>query len=322
MREEYAEIRQGGQPGTEKLLEPPKLEVERLHVLKGVLERLVTTLAERFREYCNVPSSFFVNQLESGNSWDVLESYEDSIAGIYYCRQWDSRIVLGLDRRFIFSLIDAAFGGDGSMPPFESDRPFTSLEARLARSVFSIVVPELETLLNPITPVELDLEKIETKLDFQILGQTDIPVIAVQVLFQILDNGGRMFMIIPQSALYPIRKLLERQRALDGTSVDPEWQKKMQDGLASSTMILKGVLEGPEMTLGEIAALEPGQILRLNADPKSLIALECQEERIFWCKLAQSKSKFALVIEHPIDKKKELVADLIAPPTTRQAQNS
>ncbi len=322
MREEYAEIRQGGQPGTEKLLEPPKLEVERLHVLKGVLERLVTTLAERFREYCNVPSSFFVNQLESGNSWDVLESYEDSIAGIYYCRQWDSRIVIGLDRRFIFSLIDAAFGGDGSMPPFESDRPFTSLEARLARSVFSIVVPELETLLNPITPVELDLEKIETKLDFQILGQTDIPVIAVQVLFQILDNGGRMFMIIPQSALYPIRKLLERQRALDGTSVDPEWQKKMQDGLASSTMMLKGVLEGPEMTLGEIAALEPGQILRLNADPKSLIALECQEERIFWCKLAQSKSKFALVVEQAIDKKKELVADLIAPPTTRQSQNS
>lgn len=313
MREEYAEIRHsGGQPGTDKLLEPPKLEVERLHVLKGVLERLVTTLAERFRDYCNVPSSFFVNQVESGNSWDVLESYEDSIAGIYYCRQWDSKIVIGLDRRFIFSLIDAAFGGDGSMPPFEADRPFTSLEARLARSVFSIVVPELEDLLNPITPVNLDLEKLETKLDFQILGQTDVPVIAVQVLFQILDNGGRMFMIIPQAALYPIRKLLERSRALDGTSVDPEWQKKMQDGLASSTMLLKGVLEGPEMTLGEIAALEPGQILRLDADTKSLIALECQDERIFWCRLAQSKSQFALVVEQPIDRQKELVADLIS----------
>ncbi len=111
MREEHVEIREsGGQPATEKLLEPPKLEVERLHVLKGVLERLVTTLAERFRDYCNVPSSFFVNQMESGNAWDVLESYEDSIAGIYYSRQWDSKIVIGLDRRFIFSLIDAAFG--------------------------------------------------------------------------------------------------------------------------------------------------------------------------------------------------------------------
>jgi flagellar motor switch protein FliM len=313
MREEYAEIREsGGQPGTDRLLEPPKLEVERLHVLKGVLERLVTTLSERFREYCNVPSSFFVNQMESGNSWDVLESYEDSIAGIYYCRQWDSKIVIGLDRRFIFSLIDAAFGGDGSMPPFESDRPFTSLEARLARSVFNIVIPELEDLLTPITPVNLDLEKLETKLDFQILGQTEVPVISVQILFQILDNGGRMFMIIPQSALYPIRKQLERQRALDGTSVDPEWQKKMQDGLASSTMLLKGVLEGPELTLEQIAALEPGQILRLDADTKSMIALECQDESIFWCRLAQSKSQFALVVEQPIDRQKELVADLVS----------
>jgi flagellar motor switch protein FliM len=318
MREEYAEIREsGGQPGTDKLLEPPKLEVERLHVLKGVLERLVTTLAERFRDYCNVPSSFFVNQIESGNSWDVLESYEDSIAGVYYCRQWDSKVVFGLDRRFIFSLIDAAFGGDGSMPAFESDRPFTSLEARLARSVFSLVIPEFEELLTPITPVDFDIEKLETKLDFQILGQTDVPVIAIQILFQILDNGGRMFMIIPQSALYPIRKLLERTRALDGTNVDPEWQKKMQDGLASSTMLLKGVLEGPDMTLNDIAALEPGQILRLDADTKSLIALECQDERIFLCRLAQSKSQFALVIEQPIDRQKELVADLISSSPSR-----
>lgn len=313
MREEYADIREsGGQPATDKLLEPPKIEVERLHVLKGVLERLVTTLAERFREYSNVPSSFFVNQIESGNSWDVLESYDDSIAGLYYSRQWDSKVVVGLDRRFVFSLIDASFGGDGTMPPFESDRPFTSLESRLARSVFSTIIKEFEDLLRPITPVSFEMEKLETKLDFQVLGQTDIPVIAVQVLFQILDNGGRMFMIIPQAALHPIRKLLERTRALDGTSVDPDWQKKMQDGLASSDMLLMGVLEGPEMTLDQIAALEPGQILRLNADTKSLIALECEDERIFLCRLAQSKSQFALVVEQPIDREKELVADLIS----------
>jgi flagellar motor switch protein FliM len=183
--------------------------------------------------------------------------------------------------------------------------------------VFSIVISELEDLLNPITPVNLDLEKLETKLDFQILGQTDIPVIAVQILFQILDNGGRMFMIIPQGALYPIRKHLERTRALDGTTVDPEWQKKMQDGLASSHMLLEGVLEGPDMTLDQIATLEPGQILRLNADTKSLIPLECQNERIFLCRLAQSKGQFALVVEQPVDREKELVADLISNSQTR-----
>jgi flagellar motor switch protein FliM len=310
MSNEMMEI--AAQPGTDRLLEPPKLEVERLHVLKGVLERLVTTCAERFREYCNVPSSFFVNQIETGNSWDVLESYEDSIAAIYYSREWDAKVVLGLDRRFIFSLTDAAFGGDGSMPPFESDRPFTSLECRLARSVFNIVIPEFEDLLQPITSVTFDFEKLETKLDFQILGQTDIPVVVIQILFQILDNGGRMFMIIPQSALYPIRKLLERSRALEGHHVDPDWQKRMQDGIASANMVLHGTLEAPTMTLDAIAALEPGQIIRLEADTKSLIALECQDERLFLCKLAQSKKHFALVVEQQVDKHKEFVTDLIS----------
>jgi len=82
-------------------------------------------------------------------------------------------------------------------------------------------------------------------------------------------------------------------------------------------MLLKGVLEGPQMTLDQLAALEPGQILRLNADTKSLIALECQDERIFLCRLAQSKSQFALVVEQAVDPQKELVADLISGSQTR-----
>ncbi len=53
----------------------------------------------------------------------------------------------------------------------------------------------------------------------------------------------------------------------------------------------------------------------MTEDTKSLIALECQDERIFMCRLAQSKSQFALVIEQQIDKQKELVTDLITPRT-------
>ena len=108
-----------------------------MHLLKGVLERLVTTCAERFREYCNVPSSFFVNQIETGNSWDVLELYEDSIAAIYYSREWDSKIVLGLDRRFVFSAHRRSLRRRRQHASLRSDRPFTSLKAAW-RAAYSI----------------------------------------------------------------------------------------------------------------------------------------------------------------------------------------
>jgi flagellar motor switch protein FliM len=77
-------------------------------------------------------------------------------------------------------------------------------------------------------------------------------------------------------------------------------------------MVLHGTLEAPSMTLDDIAALEPGQIIRLEADTRSLIALECQDERLFMCKLAQSKKHFALVVESQVDKHKEFVTDLIS----------
>ena len=298
-------------PGTEKLLETPKLALDRLPVLTSILERLVATCAESFRDVCTIPASFFVNQLEAGNSWDVLESYEDSIAGIYYARAWGAQILIGLDRRFVFSLIDAAFGSDGSTPPFESDRPFTSLETRLAKTVFNIVIPAFEELLQPISAVTFELEKVESKLDFQILGQSEIPVVVVQILFQILDNGGRMFMIIPQSALHPIRKRLERARSFETSTVDPEWALKMQDGIVSADVTLTGVFDGPELTLENLSELEVGQIIRLDYDAQSLVALECEGERLFWCRLAQSKSYFTMVVDAQIDRQKEFVSALI-----------
>jgi flagellar motor switch protein FliM len=304
-------------PGTEKLLETPKLALDRLPLLTSILERLVAYCAESFRDLCLIPASFFVNQLEAGNSWDVLETYEDSIAGIYYARQWDANVIIGLDRRFIYSLTDAAFGGDGSNPPFESDRPFTSLEARLSKTVFEIVVPAFEELLHPITPVSFELEKIESKLDFQIMGQTEIPVVVVQILFQILDNGGRLFMIIPQQALHPVRKRLERARAFDIGGNDPDWTSKLQNEIVTADVKLQSVLEAPELSLDDLASLQPGQIIRLACDAQTPVALECEGEKIFWCKLAQSKGYFSMVIDTPIDKEQEFLSGLLPTKKTR-----
>lgn len=298
-------------PGTEKLLETPKLALDRLPVLNSILERLVATCAESFRELCAVPATFFVNQLEAGNSWDVLETYEDSIAGVYFAPEWDAQILIGLDRRFIFSMINAAFGGDGSMPPFETDRPFTSLETRLAKTVFNIAMPTFQDLLQSVTPVTFELEKVETKLDFQLLGQTEIPVIVIQILFQVMDNGGRMFMIIPRSALHPIRKRLERARSFDASHIDPVWARKMQEGIVGAEVTLQATFKGPQLTLDDLACLHVGQIIRLNADTQSLVTFECEGERIFLCRLAQSKGYFTMIVEFAIDRRQEFMTDLI-----------
>lgn len=295
----------------DRLLETPKLSVERLPVLPLVFERFGSVCAEGLRQLCPSPASFFVNQIESSTSWDVLETYEDSVAVIFYSPEWDCRIVIGLDRRCIFSLMEAMYGGDGREMPFEGERPFSTLETRASKAVAEIAAHALQAAFQPGIVTSFKFERLETRIDFSLLGQRNIPIISAQLLFQVLDQGGRMYFLIPQSALHPLREQLMRELPPESVK-DPRWIQHMQSGVAKTEVQVQASLEGREATLMELANMKPGQVIALTSTTRSLIALECGDERLFWCKLGQANGYLSLVVEEAIDKKEEFMGDILA----------
>ncbi len=299
----------------EKLLETPKLAVDRLPVLPLIFERFGTACTEGLRELCAEPTTFFINQIESTNSWDVLESYEDSVASIFYSPEWDCRILIGLDRRCIFSLMEAMYGGDGKEMPYEGDRPFSTLETRVARTGAEIAARSLQNAFLPGISTSFTFERVETRIDFSLLGQRNIPVIVGQILFQVLDQGGRIYILIPQSALHPLREKLTRELPPEAQVKDPRWISGLQNGVAKSEVTVHAALEGREATLAELTQLKVGQVLALNSTTRSLIALECEDQRLFWCKLGQANGSLSLVVEEAIDEKDEFMGDILASAT-------
>lgn len=295
----------------EKLLETPKLAVDRLPVLPLIFERFGAACTEGLRQLCSAPTTFFVNQIESSNSWDVLESYEDSIAVIFYSREWDCRVVIGFDRRCVFSLMEAMYGGDGKELPFEGDRPFSTLETRVTKAASEIAAQALQAAFLPGIATSFTFERLETRIDFSLLGQRNIPVIVSQVLFQVLDQGGRMYFLIPQAALHPLREKLTRELPPEAAIKDPRWIQHMQNGVAKTEIKVQAVLEGCQTTLLDLAKLQPGQVMALDSTTRSLIALECGEERLFLCKLGQVHGNLSLVVEEAIDKKEEFIGDIL-----------
>lgn len=307
------------EPAAHILLQRPKLQIDRLPVLQSIFERLAQSLTEGFRQICVPPVTFFLNQVENKYSWDVLETYEDSIAAIIHCREWDSPLLIGVDRRFVFSLVEAAVGGDGSELPFESDRPFSTFELQLAQKVLEMAANNLQASFSKVVPTTFKVEKVESKLEFSALGPRNIPSVVTQLLFQVIDQGGRMFVLIPQSALYNMRSKLGQERAFTSSSgADPGWARKMQSGVAKTEVTLSAVLEGRSMTLAEIADLKPGQVLALNSTPASLIALQSGPEQIFWCKLGQSDGYFTVVVEQPVIQKEESLEDILIGTTKKR----
>ncbi len=295
----------------EALLEPPKLAIDKLPVLHTIFERVATLCSEKLRPFCTAPTTFFVNQVKTDNAWDVLENYEDAIAATFYVPEWDSSILIGVDRKFVFSLIEACYGSDGTEKPYESDRPFSNFEARFMKHVLLAAAGALEACFETVTQVSFKLDRLETSIEFTILGPTDFPVVTAQILFQVMDGGGRMFALIPQSALYPIRKKLAREHQPVSQSNDPRWAQRMQRGISQTEIALEAVLETRTMTLGEIKGLHVGQLIQLRAHTRDLIAIQSGGERLFRAKLAQSNGKFLFIIETIENTKDSLIGNLL-----------
>lgn len=283
----------------ERLRAISKLSVDKLPVLNTIVERMANGCVDNFRDYCSPVFSAFVNQIVTGDSWDLLEALSDSIAGIFYCREWDARIVIGLERRLVFAIMEAMFGGEGTEPPFESTRPFTALETRVGRVICEFTAKSLEKAFSGISEITLDPERFETALEFTTLGQTSMMMVHAAVLFQVLDQGGLMHVLIPQNSLNPIRQKLERERRAQPVSADPRWTSALQSRISIAEVKVSAFLEGKELQLSELVKLKPGATIELEGSGHNIV-LECEGDKLFRGHLGQSQGNFTITIDAPI----------------------
>lgn len=299
-------------PNAEKLLQTPELSMDKLPVLHNIFDRLAPACAEMMRHICAVPVSFFLNQANTGSSWDVLEAYDDSIAVVFFIPEWETRILIGVDRRFIFSLIEAMFGGDMSEAQFVASRPFTPLEARIGRMVCEMAASALQasfTQIAPITPVP---ERTETALDFTVLGQSNFPAVTAQLLFQVLEGGGRLFLLMPQAPFYTMRQKLEHDRPINMGIADQSWSVTMQSQMASTEVQLDAVLKGDDVTLFDLAQIKPGKVLSIRPEQINPVILECNGERLYVCKLGQSGGVYTLELTDHFKPEREFLGDVLS----------
>ena len=274
---------------------------------------MAVTCVERFRDYCSPAFTAFVNQVASGDSWDLLEARADSIAVIFYCREWDARILLGLERRLVFAIIEAMFGGDGSELPFDGTRPFTALETRIGRLVCEFAAKALEASFGKVCEISLAYERTETALEFTTLGQGSMIMIEAKILFQVLDQGGVLFVLIPQNTMNPIRQKLERERRPVPSSYDPRWTSALTRRVSKAEVILCAMIEGKNIELDDILRLEAGKTIELSGTDQNII-LECEGDRLFRGRLGQSRGHFTITVDAPLNE--DLFLEILDGPLT------
>ncbi|WP_425104807.1 flagellar motor switch protein FliM [Ancylobacter sp.] len=294
------------------LLDAAGLSLDKLPMLHVIFDRMATLCAESLRQLASSQAYYSLSQVESGRIGDVLDSYEGmAIVGVFHSPEWDSHVIVGFDRDFVFSMVEVLFGADGSEPPVDDERSFSNIELRIAIALFEQVAKALQGSFALVSQVSFKFQRQETRMDFAVVGRRNNLAICAKFLLQALNRGGEMFVLIPQGALTPLRQQLASTTAGESSPRDPIWTKHIRGEVQRTEVRLRAVLEEREITLGDAAQLEVGQILPLQATPRSRVKLESVEQPLFWCSLGQAEGSYVLRIEEAVDLDQEFIDDIL-----------
>jgi len=295
------------------LIDAAGLSLDRLPMLHVIFDRFATACADSMRGLAASQSYYSLSHCESGRVGDILEEYEaNAIAAVYQAPEWDTHIIIGFDRDFIFTLVEVLLGADGSEPPIDEERPFSNIEMKLSKTLFDMMSSLFANAFSIVSNVTFRFERLETRMDFAVIGRHNNHAVASKFLLQAINRGGEMFIIIPQSALTPIRQQLSRVPTGDATVRDPRWVKQLETEVQRTEVKIQAVLEQRPLTLQELANLVPGQVLELQANPRTKIKLEANEQPLFLCRLGQADGRYNLRIEDICDAEKDLENDVLA----------
>ncbi|WP_394706374.1 flagellar motor switch protein FliM [Breoghania sp.] len=298
---------------TDRLLDAAGISVERLPMLPVVFDRMARLFADSMRQKSTSPSYVSVSYIDNERIGDVLDEYEsNALVAVYYSREWDSRILIGFDRDYIFTLADVLFGSDGTEPPIDDERNFSNIETRIARGIFEEAAKALQESFKPIAATKLKLERIESRMDFAILGRRNNPAVVARLLVQAIGRGGEVFVIMPHSTLNPLRQRLSQVISGEMTNRDKEWTHHFQSEIQRTEVKLQAIMEERQMTLGEIVDFQVGQLIELQATPRSPVQLECNKQPIFTCRLGRLDGAYTLQVEDLIYQNEDLLDDLLS----------
>lgn len=297
---------------SDHLLDAAGISVDRLPMLNVIFDRMATHCADNLRTLSASPSYFSLSMVRNGRLGDILEEYENrAVAAVFNAPEWDARILIGLDRDFIFTMVEVLFGADGTEPPLDEERSFSNVEVRVAQVLFERIGRALQSSFAATSEATFKLERIETRMDFAVVGRRNNMAVCANILLQALNRGGEMFVVIPHSALNPLRQSLSQVMSGENTTMDPNWSRQMHTEIERTEVELKAVLEEHELTLGEVGDFKIGQVIELSATPRTLARLECNDQLLFWCEIGQLDGHYSLRIKDQVDQKQEFIDDIL-----------
>lgn len=245
---------------------PDLLSREQARSLRTLHEGFAQVLAKR------LSTEFLTNVSATVVSIDHLTYAEflvllpsPTVLAVLEVPELDGAVALELNPNVAFAFVDRLLGGEGK--PIGRVRALTSIEQGLMQRVLHKCCHELSAVWAPVKRLEFQLQSLEANPELaRVVGPNEM-VVLISLELRMNDVSGMMNLCLPyvvmESAIQGLGQGGVSQRNPNERGGGA--RKTLERNLATAPLELEVELGRAELTLREVLALEPGDVLRWTA---------------------------------------------------------
>ncbi len=293
----------GPRSGIMELINSALVNYERLPMLDIVFDRLVRLMSTSLRNLTSDNVEISLDHISSVRFGDYLNSIPlPAMLSIFNAEEWDDLGLMVVDSSLIYAIVDVLLGGRrGTSALRVEGRPYTTIETKLIERMVNVVLNDMSSAFDPLSPVSFRLDRIETNPRFATITQGGNAGVLVRLRIDMGDRSGRIEIMLPYATLEPIRHLLQQMFMGEKFGRDAIWEPHLTSELYLTDVNLSAILGETTVSLYDILNWEPGSVVMLNTRPQDLIEMRVGDTAMFMAKIGQKQDTIAVSIEEYIE---------------------
>jgi flagellar motor switch protein FliM len=272
---------------------PTKFTADQERRLKRSLEAFCRTASTRLSAELRVALELEVinsSQLTWANAHtQVLAGSIDAITEITPLM---TRAVFSAEPSLVLAAIELLLGG--SEVTEQRERRLSDIDMALARHFFERMLAQLSVIWNDLVGLELNVSQLETHLETAQLVSVSEPTMTFTMEARFNGVSSTIAMLLPWSAIAPVADRFGAREDVPDRGEDEI--RQVRRAVGGVDMTVRAEVASIELPIEQVLALQPGDVLRLDAPADAGVTLYADKVPVHRAKPGRSGSRRAVQV--------------------------
>jgi flagellar motor switch protein FliM len=210
----------------------------------------------------------------------------------------EGRMLLSAELPVVLVSLERMLGG---RPETASrDRELTDIDLMVVHRLFGTIVETLSAVWFDVAEMTLEVGSVDTQAETIQVAAGSEPTLALTLEARLDGLSSTMTLLVPYAAIAPVASAFSRHDEAEHAR-DERVAAAVNHGLSLVDVSLRAEVADCHLTLAEVLALAPGDVVRLDADAESEVTLYADRTPIHHARGGRSGNRRAVQIVAPVE---------------------